>query len=101
MSEDSHAAPHRRSTDQPAGVCAVHELQMSTMNKGIEAIQADAKETRAATARIEKTLGEGNAVFENLRIRMDHVESCVYGALGAAGLALIAAILGLVLKNGG
>jgi len=88
------AHQHHPATDSnPEGVCPVHGIAFAGLKDAVS-------ETRDTVLRIEDSLKAGGREFENLSVRMDHVERCVYGALGAAGLALIGAIVALVVKGG-
>ena len=76
------AHQHHRATDSnPEGVCPVHGIAFKGLSDKVDII-------KDGVDRIEAAIGDGNVRFENLTVRLDHVEKVVYGAL-ALGLTAL------------
>ena len=76
------------------GGCPVHVISFKGLSDKVDII-------KDGVDRIEAAIGDGNVRFENLTVRLDHVEKVVYGALALALGALGVALCGLVVKGGG
>ena len=67
----------------------------ATLQKQIESLDQTVKDGFKS---VNDRLGSGDVSFATVKLRLDYLEKIVYGAVGLALVAVVAAVLGMVVR---
>ena len=80
----------------PSNPCLREECHnYATLQKQIESLDQTVKDGFKS---VSDRLGSGDVNFATVKLRLDHLEKIVYGAVGLALVAVAAAVLGMVIR---